>query len=198
MDEVTICNMALSHLLINRQIDDLDEGTQESEACSLWYERIRNQVLKDYPWPFAERFAELALVEEDPNFEWGYAYRAPSDFLAARRLARDGVRANNIPALPYRTGSDATGGLIFTDEPDATLVYTARIEDVTLFPEDFINALSLRLAYQISKPLSASLAIAQQAMSDYRSAVSVAQGNSENENQPDDQPDAECIRARES
>lgn len=196
MDEVTICNMALSHLLISRQIESLTEGTQEADTCTLWYTRIRNQVLRDYPWDFAERYAALALISEEPNTEWLYSYRVPTDFMGARRIAIAGSR-DRTASIPFKVGSDAAGGTIFTDEPDATLVYTARIENPALFPEDFIQAVSLRLAYDIAKPISASLTLATQAMADYRSAVGQAQANSQNEQQPDDEPEAESIRARE-
>jgi hypothetical protein len=196
MDVVTIYNMALSHLLISRQVDDVEEDSQEANTCNLWFERVRNQVLRDHPWDFAERFAELALIEEDPNHEWDYSYRVPTGFLAARRIAVDGSR-DTTNRIPYKVATDDDGGVIWTDEPDAWLVYTAEITDPTLFPEDFAQALSLRLAWQIAKPLAASQAIAAQCLADYQAAVTRAVANSRNEQQPDDEPEAESIRARE-
>lgn len=81
-----ISNMALSHLAISREIAALDtERSQEAQACRRFYETVRKTVLRDYPWPFATKFATLALVEDDPNSEWDFSYRYPSDCLNARR-----------------------------------------------------------------------------------------------------------------
>lgn len=196
MDNVTICNLALSHLLVSRQIDDLEEGSQEAETCKLWFDHVRELVLKDHPWPFAERFAALALIEADPNPEWAYAYRAPNDCLAPRRIVSEGARGM-APSPAYRATSDDEGEVILSDELSPTLAYTADIDDPALFAPDFVQALSLRLAHHIAKPLAASMSLAQQAMLDYRGAVQRAQANAENEQQPDEPPEAAVIRARE-
>lgn len=194
---VQICNMALSHLCMGRQIDDLADESQEAVVCSLWYEPTRDYLLRKFPWPFAERIVELALVEQDPNGMWGYSYRLPTDFMRANYLVSGGGRSLVNP-LPYKIASDAAGGLLYTDEPNAELCYGARIEDPTFFAPDFADALSLRLAGKIARPLAASASLAEQANEAYKAMVGEATANSLNEERPDADPEAAAVRAREA
>src|SRR4051812_32897245 len=89
--DVGICNMALGHLAVGKAIGALTEASQEARACLRFYEQARDEVLRDFPWPFATTVEALALVAVQPTTEWGYSYRYPLNCLALRRIP-SGVR----------------------------------------------------------------------------------------------------------
>ena len=153
--EAEICNLAIRHLGINKEIADLtNDETETAQACRAFYDTTRDQVLRDFPWPFAKAYATLAGQVEEPNTDWGYSYRYPSDCLQARRIL-SGVRVETQEfKVTYQVGRDDDGLLIFTDDAAPVLEYTVREEDPTRFPPDFVMALSLRLAHYIAPALT--------------------------------------------
>lgn len=192
--EVSICNVALSRCGINSSIAALNEDGQEAEICNLHYAEVRDQVLRDAAWPFATRYASLALVEEDPNEDWAFAYRAPTDMLRAIRIIGD-VRSER-PRVPFKLGSDEAGLLIYTDWADAQLEYTIRITDTSLFSPDFASAVSWRLAMEIATPLTDNPSWSDRAARYYGAAIAMAGSNAANEQAPDPPREAESVEAR--
>src|SRR3990167_2163908 len=132
--EVEICNMALGHLGVGKEIANLEtEKSTEASLCRRFYANTRDEALRDFPWPFATKLAALGLIEEDPNDEWGFSYRYPSDCLRLRRLL-SGLRNDTRQSrAPYKIGKDDQGRLLFADLEDAEAEYTARITDPALF-----------------------------------------------------------------
>src|SRR5690348_14818440 len=137
--------MALAHLGTGNFISNLaTDDSDEADACNAFLETVRQQTLRDFPWPFATKTADLGLVEEEPNdgLEWGFSYRYPSDCLEARRIP-SGVRMDTVVSrVPFRIGYDASGRLIFCDVEDAQLEYTALVTDPSYYPPDFVMAMS--------------------------------------------------------
>jgi len=181
------------------------------DAVNAFLEITRDQTLRDFPWPFATMIVDSTVtntggfieVEEDPNDEWGFSYRYPTDCLEIRRI-QSGLR-QDVPGsrVPYRVGFDgttttATGRLIFTDMEDAILEYTAALTDTSIFPVDFIMAWSYRLAWHIAPKLAQNYSpqMAQNLMQMYALQLGRAQANSANEEQPDRPSDAEWVNGR--
>ena len=81
-----IWNTALSHLGISKEVASVDESSAEAKACRRFYDTTIKAVLKDYSWPFASKIATLNLITANPNDEWAYSYRYPSDCLFFRRI----------------------------------------------------------------------------------------------------------------
>jgi len=92
MSEVTICNLALSHLGDTATVASISppDGSVQANLCARFYPVARNSMLEMSPWGFATRRAALALVTNptltiaqavDPNAErgtWKYAYALPN------------------------------------------------------------------------------------------------------------------------
>jgi hypothetical protein len=198
--ETEIANMALSHLGIGKEIQNIEtESSQEAKACRRFFDTARDAVLRDFPWPFATKLVDLGLVEEDPNDEWGFSYRYPSDAIALRRIL-SGIRNDTLASrVPYKVGQDSQGLLIFTDAEDAQMEYTVREEAVERFSPDFILALSMRLAVYVAPRLTGGdpFKIGQRAMSLYMAEIGLAQASATGEEQPEQQPDSEFITGRE-
>jgi hypothetical protein len=200
---VAISNLALSRIGISAAIAALSESSQEAVACNACYEQVRDEVLRDFPWPFARTFVALGLVteaaEEDDlppwGNDWAYAYRFPSDCIKARRITT-GDRTGNT-RVPFQLGNDASGRLIYTDEADAVLVYTKRFTDPAHFDPTFASAVAWRMAVELAAPLARSAAERERAEASYRNTLLQAQTDALNEEVDDDPGEASWITARE-
>lgn len=197
--DVQICNLALGRIGVAKSIAILaSEQTEEARQCRRFYELSRDTLLDNFEWPFANAYATLALVEDDPNDDWAYAYRVPADCIAPRRLVLAAVGRMVASPSPYLLGSDDDGLLLFTDEVDAVLQYTKRYTVTQFFAPSFADALAWKLAAEIASPLAVSLQLRQAAADAYRLALSRAQANSLNQQQADPPLDADSILARDS
>jgi hypothetical protein len=195
-----IANQALGHLGVQYQIADIAEGSPEALACTLYYDQARDEVLRDFPWPFATEIGALALVAEDPNDEWYYSYRYPAGAVRFRRILNDTRRLHTADTtVAMRIGSDATGRLIFTDHQDAYGEWTSNITDVTKFPPDYVACLVFKLATYIAPRVTAGDPnnLRDWAAQMYLYHLGRAQANALNEEMPDTPPDSEFIRVRE-
>lgn len=197
---VEICNLALSHLGVGTEISDLTtERSAEALACRRYFDHVRDLVFRAFPWTFATKTVALALVEEDPNEEWGFSYRYPSDCLMFRRI-QSGIRTDtNDTRVPLKIGRDDAGKLIFTDKAEAIAEYTVLEEDPERYPPDFVSAFSFLLASHIAPRMTGGdpFKRGEQAMANYKGAIEEAKSNAANEEQPDREPESEFIRGRE-
>lgn len=197
---VDICNLALSHLGVSTEIANLEtERSKEAAACRRFYETVRDEVLRDFTWPFATVIADLALVQEQPNAEWAYAYRYPADALFFRRILTGGCRVEQAGArVPYRIGRDADGQLIFTDQATAVAEWTTLVDDTEQWPPDCVQAAGLLLASYIAPRVTGGdqFKLGLLALQKYQARIMAAKANAANEETPDQPPDSEFITAR--
>lgn len=195
-----IANLATSHLGIDKEIANIDtENSAEARACRRFFDTARDMVLSDFPWPFATKFADLALVEEDPTIEWGFSYRYPSDCLTFRRILNGVTRIDTLESrVKYKIGRDTDGQLIYTDMEDAQGEYTIQITSVELYPPDFTMALSLLLAGLIGPRISGGdpFKKGDRALALYRKTIANAQALAIGEEQPDRPAESEFISGR--
>ncbi len=197
-----ICNMALSHLGVSTEIQNLEtEKSKEAQACRRFYEPTRDEVLRDFAWPFATVIESLALVASEPNTDWGYAYRYPADALTVRSLWSGYSRKETqTTRIPYRISRDATGKLIYTDQVAANAVveYTMKETDTERYPPDFVDALSLLLAAKIGPRVAGGdqFSLADRAFKMYWMRISEARANALNEEGQDQAPESQFITAR--
>lgn len=195
LTDIDICNMALVHLGQTKFIAALTERSPAASLCNQLYPQARNFALEDFPWGFANKYAVLGLVEEDPNDDWDYSYRYPSDCVAVRRIVTALGRSDPKPP-PFEIGGDDAGRLIYTDEADATIRYTRLVEDANLYPAVFGEAVSWWLAGLMAPGLAKDQKHAQAAFQMYGIIKGQAQAQQLNEQQQTDEPDSEFIRAR--
>ncbi len=200
ISEVSICNMALRHIGISEVIAALTEKSKEAAACVAFYETTRDEVLRDFPWPFATKIVALAKVADIPTVEWAYSYRVPTDKIYFRRVLNGASRFESPSTrVPFRITADDTGGLLYTDLVDAVGEYTFRVIDPTMFPADFAQAVSLRLAGALAPAVAGGdqFKLGDRALKLYDTQVRKAWRNSANEGQKDVELDSEFITVRE-
>ena len=170
MNQVTICNLALSRISAKR-IQSLTEANSVGAAnCDLFYDITRRALLRKFNWGFAKKTQALALTSDVPQ-HWAFEYQLPSDFVRLRTLSpetgneltRTFVNGELVytasvgtrGAAPY----EVAGGKILTNLEDAYLVYTADITDTNLFDDLFVDLFRLKLAYDVCMPITGKLGL---------------------------------------
>ncbi len=187
MNEIEICNIALARIGV-APIESMDEASEAARACNQYYDFVRRNVLRKYPWTFATRRVTLAQIDVTPP-DYKFAYRYPSDALALRKMYNQ-----NYCGLPeknqYKILSDTEGKTIYTDIEAANIEYTADIDDVSLFDDEFIEALGWKLAAEIAFMLTGHMEIAQNCVQAYNAYFTeAAADNAQEENVHDAQLD---------
>lgn len=194
-----IANMALSHLGIGKEISNLDsERSNEALTCRRFYDNARDKTLEDFNWPFACKFETLALVGSDPTTEWKYSYRYPTDCLKVRRIP-SGIRNDNRQSrVPFKIVQDDAGHLIYTDMVNAQIEFTAVSNDPEQYPANFVLAFSYLLASLIAPRITGgdNFQVGEKADAKYKALIVFAMATNINEEQEEEVPDSEFIRAR--
>jgi hypothetical protein len=194
--QADISNMALSHLGHSKTIVALTERSQEARSCNLWYEQVRDEVLREFPWPFALVTESLALIAEEPNDDWGYSYTAPVNAL---RLVRSPYGSVRNPTWESETRYTIADGVLYSDQDLATIRYVERVDDPSRFPPDFVAALSYLLAARIAPSLTSKdqregLVVLMEEK--FKEKINKAKANALNEQVRDVAPESSLITAR--
>jgi hypothetical protein len=198
--ETAVCNLALGHLGISEEINNLTtEKSAEASACRRYFSTAQGVALRDLKCTFATEFAPLALVEETPNEEWAYSYRYPSNCLFFRRILSGTRNDTSGTRVPYKLASDAVGKLVYTDKQNAECEFTKLVSDQMLWPDDFILAVSYLLAALIAPRLTRGdgVKLGDRALELYNLTKQTTEANADSEQQGEEPPEAESIRARE-
>lgn len=161
MTPVEICNGALQKIGEAR-ITSMTEDSKGARACNAVYDKIRKIVLRMYPWGFATKRVITSPVSEEPAFEYTYAHALPSDFLRVVELFEydDAYRVEGRYLLCY---SDAI-----------SLRYVYDIKDLTGADPLFTETLEWLIAHNISRYMTESDTIRQEASENFRKLFSYA------------------------
>ena len=151
---VEICNLALSRLGENSAIASIDppEGSAQAEHCALFYPLSRDTLLDIHPWNFARRKVLLAPLDDDSS-PWRFAYARPHDCLRTLNLLSQEALSEQETQHYCNAVNGKGTPTILTNQENASLVYTARVDDAALFPPLFIDALSWLLASHLAGPV---------------------------------------------
>jgi hypothetical protein len=175
-------NQAVSASGGEAEITDPTENSREANLCRLWYEVVRDNVVQTGPWSSAQTNKRLALFTErdvskdwtssDPAPGWLYAYALPSDLLRPRYLHS---------YAPFERQSIGGTTYIMTNQKDAVLHYTKRVEDVSKWDNELYLAVMYSLAAHISFPLSKKVTLQRELQAIAADRVSLAQMDVANE-----------------
>ena len=195
-----ILNLALGHLAIGKEVGTFDsEKSEEAKTGRRYYDIALKTTLSAAPWPFATKIEALALIEEEPNTEWGFSYQYPANCIKMRRIL-SGVRNDSRQTrVPYKIAQGTQGRVMFSDEEDAQAEYTLSNSDAALYSQDFIEALSYKLAALMAPTLTAGdqFKLGREAQGVYLYLVGKASAHAFNEQQDEEPPQAEWITDRE-
>lgn len=194
--------MASTRIGVSKLLSNVDTETSTLAITARTnFDSDVRYVLRDFPWPWATQYATLALVDgsttENAVTDWRYSYRYPSECLFARRLCVENVGRNNTSPPAFRVGRDSQGKLIYTNEPEAELEFTAMIDDCEEFDALFVSMLAWKVGASLAPSQSRIKDILQFCLQAYDYEKSKAASRALNESQQDEPIEAESIRARE-
>jgi len=196
-----IYNLALGALLLNRQVLNTEtDKSNQVKVLNIHYPVALNTTLSDLNLTSTAVQVTAALVAEDPNDLWLYAYKYPDNCVLFRRLQSPVVKDNPSTFLPKQVGIHEGVKVIFTNQLDAVIEYIPK--DVIL--SHLSAAAGLALAYKLAV-LSAPLIVGKGADTLRKSITTMyvvqkaeAQEKDRNENFVYDDPEVESefVQAR--
>ena len=195
-----MANLAISHLGQGKEIANVDtERSSEALTMRRYQPVVIEMFLKNFPYSFCNVTVTLDLVESDPNDEWGFSYRFPTDCLKPIRIL-SGIRNDTRQSrVPYHIGKDDQGGLIYCDQESAQLEYIQFVDDSSRYPIDVFLAMSYLLAGMAAPRICGEdpFKMGDKAMKMYQYFKGQADAADINDQQEEEPPEAEAVRARE-
>ena len=151
ISQISVWNRALG-FLGTRSVASEQENTPEALQCRLYWDSARRQVLRDFPWSFAQRRAWMPLVPLPDGFapEFRFAYALPDDCLKVHEVRHEGIAARPF-CLAQNAAGD--GSLLLTDAARALALYTEDVRNSRLFDDLFAHMLARKLEALIAAPL---------------------------------------------
>lgn len=197
MSIVQICNRGASQYLGLPRVNNLNEGTPQSEQYELHYNDLRRSLLEKHWWIFAKCVQPLAQTTNDRPDEWLYKYELP-----AKVIDIHWINDPQIATLAMQKGADpdapreGIGRYVYTNIEKAYIQYTCDEENTDLMPQYFKDALSAMVAAAVAMPLTESVSRARFATEQAETMVDMAIAEDEQNMPPIKMPDANYIDAR--
>jgi len=161
-DEVTVANAALSKLG-EQPLLALSDPSPPGRLANRTYGDIRDALLREYPWSFATKRAELAAETTAPLWGFARSFVLPNDCL---RL----IEINNSSDQDWRN----EGGKIVTDMTAPLQIRYVALVSVDSMDSTFREALAARLAMEWAEPLTQTTSVANAMATLYRNKLQVA------------------------
>lgn len=167
-DDLTECpvethrliNIALARIGVSKRVEALSTETSiEADMVRLHYDDDVEATLRDFPWPWATRYATLvASAQTQPHAgDWTEAYLSPGDCVFERRLVAERGRAADPTPPPFRlvAANNGVRVVLCNVEAPAVLEYTARVICPAKFGDPaWRDAFAWRLAASLAPALS--------------------------------------------
>lgn len=136
-EDVTIANLALSRIGENAIVTFAD-NTPRATVANLWFNQTRRTLLTSHRWMFARVISELEPANFTPVSTWSCAYKLPSNFLRMEE---------------YAYSYEIIGNYMCCNEEECKILYIGDITDATKYSPNFINALYMSLALNMTTQL---------------------------------------------
>lgn len=154
--KVSICNAALS-MIGDSSISSFDEDTARAERCRNIYDQQRKAVLRDHPWSCAKRRTILAPISTHPSFGFTHAFRLPADYLRIVSANMEQYEIENRHIL--------------ANTNQINLEYIFDNDNEETWDSMLVEAMSLKMASRLCKPLTGSDAAGQSALEEYERLI---------------------------
>lgn len=179
--DVSICNSALAKVGAGR-INTLNDDTKTARLCLEQYPKLRDAALKNHPWNFAIKRAELSKLVTTPAFGFDNEFQLPIDCL--RVLNLDVEEFHPHGGFPHHSaignhshGYKVEGRKLLTDLAEVKIRYIFAEDNAGNFDPEFAEYLAYKLAADLAYPLVQSvsltdrmLALADRVLKDVRSS----------------------------
>lgn len=147
-DSLLICSRALA--LINADnVVSFDDGTNEAQLSSIFYEPTLLSTLSEHRWNFAVKQAQMAKVAEAPDDRFSVQYDFPSQLLNIHDIYPDNIKY------------EIFGRRVLTNYDGELWVEGMFRVDESIMPFYFTEYLEYRLAAKFAFPITGDKALAQ-------------------------------------
>lgn len=184
-NQVQICNMALARIGESSFIESLDEPSKQAEVCALFYDSSLGRVFRDIKPGSRKTYINLALIAENPNTQWAFAYRYPSNCsyfdgvildTGAVKIAESelylpsqyDLKPYDHYRVEYTRGKFDGDDVIFTNMEEAKAIIFPKPDSSESLEDDIASLIAWSLAKEIVMPLSAEPSRRQIADAEYR------------------------------
>lgn len=156
IDEIEICNNALSLCGQGSHISSLEEESKEAKTCKRLFMRAVERCVDKFDWSFCRKdevITEDYLLKDVASPPFHFSYKLPEDCLRVVTVHNTELDAwyarqvNGRQTIGFDYRNYKGQKILVTDvEVPFVLEYQALITDVNLFPPTFIEALEYTLA----------------------------------------------------
>ncbi len=180
--KINICNLALAYLG-QFPIASLEQENEPARCLKLFYEPVRDEVLRTHNWAFAATQEPLVAVPRPPQgaTRGVYYYKYPAQALFIRRVftLQDPARA-----LPFEERFLPKPHLrvLLTPAAKAQVCYTRRVTEETQFDPAFAKCLALALAADTALAITGDTALSARLQQQYNAYLEEARRSNMSEN----------------
>lgn len=197
MSKVEIINRGLSAYLGERGITNLEAPDNRSKLLRLHYDPLRRSLLEKERWIFARGKVALAEVENDRSTIWEKKYAKPANTIEIHWV-NDLVVANYHQSRGENPDAEREneGQYIYCNVDQAFCQFTKDVEDTSLMPQYFKEALSAMIAASVAMPITKSVDRARFAQDSANNLIEMAVAENEQLEPPIDMPESQVLKAR--
>lgn len=142
-----VCKLSLDLLQGGSVSDITSASTSIEEVCGRWYDHTRRKLLRQHPWNFAIKRAELAASATAPLFGASKQFPVPADFLRLLQVVDEDSRIIETEAYFFENRNLM---MRWNEDDIARIVYVSDEEDVTKFDDLFIDLLAVEIALSMA------------------------------------------------
>lgn len=121
---INVASQSLGLIRCNT-ISSFDEGTNEADIATLYYEDFVADILTRYPWSFAMKKRLLNQDSTPPVSGWQYSHIVPTEALRIWALYPN-ENAGAAPLKQFEIGAPSSGRRIYSNSPVLYADYTIR------------------------------------------------------------------------
>ncbi len=177
--KTNICNLALAYLG-QAPITSLDQDNGQARWLKLFYNSVRDEVLRTHNWAFAATDEPLLLVKTGAHPGGEFIYKYPADALFVRRVYSAAVQT--AFQFSEHFDKDTHQRVLVTPAPRARAVYTRQMTDETLFDPAFVKCFALALACDCALALTGDVDLSARLQQKYTLCLEEARRTNMSEN----------------
>jgi hypothetical protein len=190
-----LLNVALRRIGYRTRVTNFFEGSAQADVALDIYGQTRDELLRKMCWGFAERNVAMTLLKQapiggyfpplawdptaNPPLPWFFEYAYPSDCLDVRAVKQAPLFVQNFDPQPVVFAIENDNNyappqrVVLCNVPNALLVYTGQIFDLSTWEQDALEAFAAVLGRRLA-PVLVGLDAAKMAAADEMQSTEMA------------------------
>lgn len=177
---ISICSNALQQLGDSPIASFAASEGKKAQLCGNLWPQVRDYLLRKHAWPCARKMVILAPDADAPEFDWGYQFTLPGDWM---RTLQVGKRNERIP-------HEVMGRKIMADTNVLPLIYAWRNEDPALWDSLLSDLACAEMVARLAYPITQSASLAELKRREADRAMREAKAIAGQDNEPEDWGDS--------